>query len=63
MDLRRKTRYVQTNVLLNEEDTNYYNKWCPIDGSYTASSDQCSGSYRMGGFSYYPPFWFEGCQC
>ena len=50
LELRRKTKWVNTNFFLTQESTDYYNAWCPIDHNYAASFDQCSGSYRNGAF-------------
>ena len=40
-----------------------YNKVCPIDKNYVQADMSCTGSYRQGGFQFYPPFAVKGCQC
>ena len=60
---RRKSKEVPTNAFLNEEDTDMYNKVCPIDHNYAMQDSRCTGSYRQGAFQYYPPFSIKGCQC
>ena len=60
---RRKSKEVPTNVFLNDKDTEMYNKVCPIDKNYVQADMSCTGSYRQGGFQFYPPFAVKGCQC
>ena len=63
LDKRRKTKNVPTTAFLNKEDTDTYNKVCPIDHNYAQDDYSCTGSYRQGGFQFYPPFVMKGCQC
>ena len=63
LDKRRKTRHVPTNAFLSQEDTDTYNRVCPIDHNYAQQDLRCTGSYRQGGFQFYPPFVMKGCQC
>ena len=62
-ELRRKTAFIPTNFFLNNEDSEYVKKWCPIDNNYVYDFSECTGSYVNGGFQFYPPFATEGCQC
>ena len=63
LDLRRKTKWVDTNYILSTEDKEKYDRYCPIDHKYVASDGRCSGYYRNGSFKFYPPFSYQGCQC
>ena len=62
MDLRRKTRYIDTNFFLQKEDIDSYNLYCQIDNAFVQGGT-CSGSYVNGSFKFYPPFAYVGCQC
>ena len=63
LDFRRKSKHVPNNFFLSPEDTDTYTASCPIDHKYAASDGRCSGGYVNGGFQYYPPFVYAGCQC
>ena len=63
LEYRRKSKEVPTNAFLNQEDTDMYNRVCPIDHNYVQQDGRCSGGYRQGAFQFYPPFDKRGCQC
>ena len=52
-----------SNAFLSQADTDTYNRVCPIDKNYAQKIPNCTGSYRQGGFQFYPPFVMKGCQC
>ena len=62
LELRSKTNWVPTNAFLSSSDADLYNAKCPIDPNFVNGST-CSGTYVNGGFTYYPPFNYQGCQC
>ena len=63
IEYRRKSKEVPTNGFLNQQDTDTYNRVCPIDHNYVQKDGRCSGGYRQGAFQFYPPFDKKGCQC
>jgi hypothetical protein len=56
LNLRRKTKWVNTNFFLNSDNAGYYRVNCPVDNNYAMKTTFCSGSYVNGAFNFYPMF-------
>ena len=50
LNLRRKTKYVETNFFLDQKDREYVNRVCPIDLNYVQQDGSCTGTYVNGAF-------------